>query len=161
MTTTATMERFSSTVGGRLLYPADWYIVEKPLPDYAYPEQVFGASNFPIDSPPSRRDVWEPEANEENYPRVTGLPPEAVFVWMYRFTLPDGPTKYGPYRPPLDFADSELITWPGDARWPNAVQRELGFVAGRHRFTIWVWEGLNASQQTLTELRALLASIRV
>ena len=77
MTTTATMERFSSTVGGRLLYPADWYIVEKPLPDYAYPEQVFGASHFPSDSPPPRRDGWEPGAREESYPHVTGLHPVA------------------------------------------------------------------------------------
>lgn len=160
--TTATMELFSAaSTGVRLQYPAGWDLVEKPLPDYAYPVQVFGASNVPIDRPPSRRDVWDPDANEENYPRVSALPPTAVFVWMYRFTLPDGPTKYGQYRPPLDYADSELITWPGDARWPNTVQRELGFAAGRYRYTIWVWEGLNATERTLEGLRGLVASIEV
>jgi hypothetical protein len=162
MAETMTKERFrSETTGVAVSPPPGWHITDKPLPDYGYPEQVFGASNVPISIPASRRDVWDPDANEENYPRVTRLPASAVFVWMYRFTKPDGPTKYGPYARALRYADAEQITEPGDARWPNLIQRELGFEHGRFAFTIWVWEGQAVSARTRGELEELIASIAV
>lgn len=162
MAETLTKARFRSEITGvQLTSPTGWHITDRPLPDYGYPVQVFGASNLPIEVPGSRRDVWDPDANEENYPRVTTLPANAVFVWMYRFTKPDGPTKYGRYAPPLTFADAEQITEPGDARWPNLVQHELGFEQGRFVFTIWVWEGFAANARTREELEELIASIEV
>jgi hypothetical protein len=162
MAETITLERFrSATTGVAVGHPQGWHITDRPLPDYGYPEQVFGASNIPISVPASRHDVWDPDANEENYPRVTNLPASAVFVWMYRFTKPDGPTKYGRYAPPLRYTDAEQITETGDARWPNLIQRELGFENGRFRFTIWVWEGQAVSARTRAELEELIASIEV
>jgi hypothetical protein len=159
---TATRNRFREAVTGvEIAYPGHWYVQQKALPDYVYPQQILAASNYPIDMPPSRRDVWDPDANEENYPRVRNMAPDGIFLWLYAFTPPDGPTKYGPFRRPLDYGRAEQSTAPGDARWPNAVQRELGFVTGRHVFTLWVWEGLARSETALGEAREIVASLDV
>jgi hypothetical protein len=157
---TATRNRFRESVTGlEVGYPSRWYVQQKALPDYAYPHQVLAASNYPIDMPPSRRNVWDPDANEENYPRVRNMAPDGIFLWLYAFTRPDGPTKYRPFSAPLRYDDAEQSTAPGDARWPNAVQRELGFVKGAHVFSRWIWEGLARSEASLAEARDLVASL--
>jgi hypothetical protein len=157
---TVTKNRFREAVTGvQLAYPSGWYVQEKALPDYVYPHQVMAASNYPIDMPPSRPDVWDPDANEENYPRVRTMPADGILLWLYAFTRPDGPTKYGRFSRPLDYTNAEQSTAAGDARWPNAIQRELGFNAGNRVFTLWIWEGLARSEAHLADARDLVASI--
>lgn len=156
------IETFSSAIGDVAFeYPSHWHVVDLPLPDYRYPRQVFGLSNLSISIPASRNEVWDPEGEEENFPRVWDLPASAVFVWMYFFDEGDGPTKYAKFARPLNLVQAESITEPGDGRWPSVVQRELGFKAGGRVYSIWIWEGLDISDSTRSALEAMVSSIRL
>lgn len=156
----ATASFSDSLAGIWASYPSSWYFARRSLPDYVYPQQVFSLSNYPISIPPSLASVWDPTGDPDNVPRVAALPADAVFLWMYFFLKPDGPS-YGAFAPPITMSQGRQSNpLLGDRRWPNLIQWEFGFVAGTKIFSMWVWRGGQVTPDTDLALQNLLSSIR-
>lgn len=65
----------------------------------------------------------------------------------------------GAFKGPLSYQDAVLVTEPGDGRWPSLVQKELGFANDERRFSLWVWQGVNASGDTIDGVENAVGSL--
>jgi hypothetical protein len=145
-----------------VVYPDTWSFAEKYVSELVVPRELFGVSTSPLS--------MTPRGSEQPRPMIQDIDPSEVVIWSYYQAPgdpdpehPDSVPDYSHWRPPLRYADSDVLEPTAAREWSSTdfSWRRLGFEVDETRITIWIWEGTSASSQALDEAAAIVRSVRV